>query len=190
MITTLDKLTEYLDENKNNFRVLVIDGKSGSGKSTYAAELAQLWQAQVIHMDDFYLPEELRTPERLSEPGGNVHYERFKQEVLVGIASRHDFSYGKFDCSSMKITEQIPIKSEGILIIEGSYSLHPYFDKYYDISVFLDIDADEQINRIIARNGAVAAERFRDRWIPMENRYFDTFSIADKCDYIIRKKET
>ena len=34
-------------------------------------------------MDDFFLPMELRTAERLEEPGGNVHYERFSAEVDV-----------------------------------------------------------------------------------------------------------
>jgi len=28
-------------------------------------------------------------------------------------------------------------------------------------------------------------ERFKNEWIPMENRYFETFDIAKKADYVI-----
>ena len=58
-------------------RTLAIDGRAAAGKSTAAALLAAALGAGVVHMDDFFLPAALRTPQRLSEPGGNVHYERF-----------------------------------------------------------------------------------------------------------------
>ena len=61
--------------------IIAIDGRAASGKSTLAQQLGELLDADVIHMDDFFLPPSLRTKERLSEPGGNVHYERFAEEV-------------------------------------------------------------------------------------------------------------
>ena len=45
-------------------------------------------------MDDFFLPPALRTPERRSEPGGNVHYERFLTEVLPNLRSEDLFPIG------------------------------------------------------------------------------------------------
>ena len=75
---------------KNVSRMVVgIDGMAAAGKTTLAAELADKFCGEVIHMDDFFLPFELRTAERLKEPGGNVHYERFIDEVVskIGRAS-------------------------------------------------------------------------------------------------------
>ncbi|MCL1877401.1 MAG: hypothetical protein FWF80_00945, partial [Defluviitaleaceae bacterium] len=66
-------------------RVIAIDGRSASGKTTLASELAAQTGASVIHMDDFFLPQDLRTEERLNTPGGNVHHERFASEVLPHI---------------------------------------------------------------------------------------------------------
>ncbi len=57
-------------EKKPEAKVIVIDGMCGSGKSTLAAALGKQMVGEVIHMDDFFLPFDLRTKERLSAPGG------------------------------------------------------------------------------------------------------------------------
>ena len=62
--------------------VIAVDGRAAAGKTTFAEELAVTLGGAVVHMDDFFLPGELRTPERLAAPGGNVHAERFAEEVL------------------------------------------------------------------------------------------------------------
>ena len=62
--------------------LVALEGGSASGKSTLGAQLAQAMGATLVHMDDFFLPVELRTPERFAQPGGNVHWERVKAEVL------------------------------------------------------------------------------------------------------------
>ena len=75
----------------------VLDGPCGSGKTTLAEKLSRLYGAPTVHMDDFFLPPELRTPERLNQPGGNIHYERFLSEVLPCLTAGKTFSYGSFD---------------------------------------------------------------------------------------------
>ena len=86
--------------------VIALDGRAAAGKTTLAAALAERLNAEVIHMDDFFLPPEFRTAERLSQPGGNVHYERFSAEVADGILSGKPFEYSVFDCSIMGIFGQ------------------------------------------------------------------------------------
>lgn len=103
--------------------VLAIDGRAGSGKSSLADQLAALLPASVIHLDDFFLPPELRTPDRLAEPGGNFHYERFRSEVLPCLRQAEPFSYRKFDCSLMDYRGEVEIPSSPWLIVEGAYSL-------------------------------------------------------------------
>jgi shikimate kinase len=83
--TSLEELYNTLDhllESKD--RVLIaIDGYSGSGKSSLAEMIQQRTDCNLFHMDDFFLQEYQRTPKRLLEPGGNVDYERFLEEVLI-----------------------------------------------------------------------------------------------------------
>lgn len=164
--------------------VIAIDGRAVSGKSTLAELLSRLLQAPVVHMDDFFLPPEKRTAERLAEPGGNVDYERFADEVLPGLKTG-DFSYGVFDCSVMRVTEQATVPAASWRIVEGSYSHHPFFGDYADLRVFLSVDPNEQLRRIVLRNGDEMAELFKTRWIPMEEHYFDSFRVRSKADLVL-----
>ncbi len=166
-----------------SWNILIIDGPAASGKSTLGAYIANRCQATLIHMDDFYLPGPKRTPERLAEIGGNVDYERFYLEVILPIqAEAFPFSYRKFDCHEMNFTENFTINRLPV-VIEGSYSAHPYFQNWQDIFIFLTLDQEIQMKRIISREGQEKAEVFRNRWIPRENHYFKHFAIAERADY-------
>ena len=170
--------------SKRESIVLALDGRAASGKTTAAKLIAELFDGEVVHLDDFFLPFEKRTPERLAEPGGNLDRERFLEEVVPNV--RGEFSYRVFDCQSGGFREEPRrIGKSKLLICEGAYSLHPAFGKYYDISAFSAIAPEEQKKRILARNGERMWQSFRDRWIPMEEKYFETFNIAERCDFII-----
>lgn len=165
--------------------VIVIDGPCASGKSTMATQLSEILGGSVVRIDDFFLPPALRTKERLAEAGGNVHYERFKEEVLSGLASGESFEYTRFDCSIMDYGNSVLVPAAKWRIVEGSYSHHPYFGEYGDIRVFSMIDADEQMSRILVRNGEKMAKRFESMWIPMENRYFKEYNISKRASLIV-----
>ena len=136
-------------------------------------------------MDDFFLPPALRTPQRLAEPGGNVHYERVLEQVLRPLQRGEAASYGVFDCSVMDVTRTCTIEPAPVTILEGAYSLHPALADFYGLKIFLRTPPAVQADRILRRNGAVGQAAFLSRWIPMENRYFEAFSIAASCDLIL-----
>lgn len=171
---------------KNGRAVAAIDGMAGSGKSTLASLLAGLTGGEIIHMDDFFLPPVKRTAERLAEAGGNVDYERFFAEVCPGLSSGEEFSYGVFDCSVMQVTSERKVPAVPVRIVEGSYAMHPQFGRYAGVTMFLHVSPEEQMKRIIARNGEKMAEKFRNIWIPMENRYFREKHVAERCRFVIR----
>ena len=78
----------------------------------------------------------------------------------------------------MAYGDRVTVPERPWRIVEGSYSLHPTFGTYYDISVFSSVSPEEQLRRIEVRNGAEMLTMFRDKWIPMEERYFTTFDVA------------
>ena len=168
--------------------VIVIEGRSGSGKSTLASLLHEFYQYPVVHMDDFFLQPDQRTPQRLEEIGGNVDYERFYEEVIIPIKAKESFDYHIFDCHVMSIQDKKHIDFKDKMIVEGSYSLHPYFHNYADLSIFLDIDSDLQVERITKRNGERLANRFVSEWIPKENLYFETYKIKENADIVIKEE--
>lgn len=166
--------------------VVAIDGRAAAGKSTLAAMLSDILGGSLLHTDDFFLPPELRTKERFAAPGGNVHYERFATEVLPYLANSEGFSYRVFDCSAMALCGERTVGASAYRIVEGAYSLHPEFGDYADVTVFMDVEPDTQMARILARNGEKMAEMFRMRWIPMEEAYFAHCGIREKAELILQ----
>ncbi len=170
--------------NKRPFLV-AIDGPSAGGKSTLGQALAQRIGAALVHMDDFFLPPELRTPARYAAPGGNVHYERVLEEVLQPAARGEEITYGVFDCGCMAVgeTRQVPVND--VLLVEGAYSLHPELRGYFDLKVFLEVDEATQKARILHRNGPEKLKLFETRWIPLEKAYFDACRVRECCDLVV-----
>ena len=163
---------------------VAIDGNSGSGKSSLAALLAEVYDCNVFHMDDFFLSPARKTPERLAEPGGNVDHERFAVEVAAELKSGVCFSYRPYDCKSGGLKDAVTVSPKALSIVEGVYSLHPALADIYDLKLFLKTDADTQIVRIRARSGEAMLQRFIDVWIPLENAYFEEFNIEQACDLV------
>ena len=70
----IENVTQQIDAllRDKDFVVVAIDGKCTSGKTTLAARLAEIYDCNVFHMDDFFLRPEQRTPERFAQIGGEV----------------------------------------------------------------------------------------------------------------------
>ena len=163
-------------------RVLVgIDGNCAAGKTTLAARLARNFDCGVFHMDDFFLRPVQRRPERYAQPGGNVDYERFAGEVLTPLLAGEPFSYRPFDCRVLELAPPVEAVPGALSIVEGSYSLHPYFGDPWDLKIFLTVSPERQRERILLRPEFLHRRFFED-WIPMEQRYFEAFGIRSRCD--------
>ncbi len=165
--------------------IVSIEGGSASGKTTLSDLLYQIYGCNVFHTDDFFLQPHQRTDIRLKEIGGNLDRERFMCEIITPLCENKTIVYRKFDCSTKELQPETKVSPSPLTIIEGAYSMHPYFKEYYNISVFLNVNSDLQIERIKKRNSPPLQKRFFEEWIPMENNYFNHFSIKDKCDFVI-----
>ena len=177
----LDFIKTKRNETTNRPFLIAIDGMCGSGKSTLGRILEEIYDCNLFHMDDFFLRPEQRVPERFAEPGGNVDYERFKEEILDHLSDPDGFSYQVYNCGIQALDNYVTVPYKKLNIIEGAYSNHPYFGAPYDLKFLCKITPEEQLNRILKRNGPEMLERFKAVWIPMENRYFETFGIEDGC---------
>jgi uridine kinase len=165
--------------------ILAIDGRCGSGKTTLSALLSLKFDCNIFHMDDFFLPADMRTAERLAVPGGNVHHERFLAEVLLPIRDRKPVCYRPFICSAMGFGEMKCFQRKKLNIVEGSYSLHPSLRESYDLKIFLTLDHKTQEERILKRSGASKLNDFINLWIPMEELYFREQDVERCCDIVV-----
>lgn len=183
-LTNIARNINELLKEKNNI-VVAIDGNCASGKTSLAKIISEVYDSNVIHMDDFFLPPELRTIERRNEIGGNIHYERFLDEVITPLQKHESIIYRKFDCHTMSYTKTIALQDRTLTIIEGSYSMREEFRFAYDYTIFVTCDYETQLNRILNRNGERCLQSFKSTWIPLENKYFKDMDIQNQCHIVI-----
>ena len=186
----MKRITEKIDAllSEKDRVVVAIDGSCTAGKTTLAGALATKYDCNVIHMDDFFLRPEQRTAERFAQPGGNVDYERFREEVLENLRSGKVFSYRPYDCSTGKLKAPAEVQPKKLTVVEGTYSQHPYFGDAYDLRICLQVSEQMRKERIEKRP-AFLHKRFFAEWIPMEQQYFETFAIEARSDLALNLNE-
>lgn len=182
----IDIVCKYIDSLliEKDIVLVCIEGNCASGKSTLAKNIKEIYDCNVFHMDDFFLPPYKRTEKRLSEIGGNIDYERVKKEIIDNILKYDNFSFKPYDCHSQSYMKEVSVVQKKLNIIEGVYSMHPVLMKYYDLKIFLSANLTQQKKRILNRNGHLMYEKFLNEWIPLENRYFKKLNIPEKCDLV------
>ena len=178
----IERIERVYTERERVF--VAIDGPCTSGKTTLATVLQRRFGGNVLHMDDFFLRPEQRTPERFAEPGGNVDRERFEDEVLAPLAAGKIAQYRPWDCHTGDFATSRSVEPAALTVVEGSYSMHPALRGYYDLTMCLIVDPSERLRRLEARNPRML-QRFIDEWIPLENRYFESTNTQGSADLLV-----
>ena len=164
--------------------IVALEGGAATGKTTLAAALSAAFQAPVIAMDDFFLPPALRIPQRLAQPGGNIHYERFDAEVAAPLRAGVPFSYRAYDCRAGAYLKEKRVERGPLVLVEGVYSLHPQYQDIYTLRLLLRTAPQIQDARLRAR-GDRLYRLFQERWLPLEQSYFAARDIPSLCDAVL-----
>lgn len=168
----LEQLARDLPARRKGPALIAVDGRCGSGKTGFAALASEVLacSSDVVHMDDFYLPPERRTPDWMEVPAGNMDLERFQKEVLSSPDRDGGTAYRSYDCQTGRLRDPVELR-EPLTIVEGTYSQHPALAGSYDYKIFLTCDRDEQTRRLRAREGEYFPT-FDRVWRTLEERYF------------------
>ena len=169
-------------------RLLVtLDGPCASGKTTLADALARAFGGEVIHTDEYVIPHAQKTRERLAVPGGNCDAERLVREVVAPFRRGDPVRYRRYNFREdrMMPAEQLP--ETRFLILEGSYCNLPEIRAYADVRLFLEASWETRMERLSARETPAALQMFLDRWIPLENAYFEAYHLPDDGCRVIRQ---
>lgn len=161
--------------------VIAIDGDAASGKTTLADDLGRRYHAIVIPMDHFYLPFDARS----KEIAGHMDFKKVIESVLIPHQQEQPIRYDWYDPHIASIRETFDYRDQPILILEGSYSMHPMIRPYIQLSIYLKIDKKVQESRILNRSNPETLKRFKDLWIPKEKAYQNHFDIEHTADLVI-----
>lgn len=175
-----------------NKLVITISGKSGSGKSEIAHELAKIFKmngrfAKVLSVDDFYKIHPLERNE-YRDKTGIIGLEEVDWDVINSVVE--DFKAGKI--SKMPIidshSEQVDnletdFKDISVLIFEGLYSANINADLNVMIETTWEIVMEAQMKR-----GKEKVNDERIKILKKESAVVD--SLLDKCNFVVLAKDS
>ncbi len=160
--------------------IVAIDGRCGSGKTTLAQCIAEVFPCRVFHADEYYLPLQKRCTGWEKIPSANMDLERLRQQVLIPAKEGKDIEYVPYSCRKGEYGTPQTIPFTPLTVVEGSYSQHPLLADYYDETLFLTCGKEEQEKRLKAREGE-RYTAFATRWIPLEEGYFTQYQTESRA---------
>ncbi len=182
-VSEIGKMIEEKKAEGKSPVIVSIDGRCASGKTTLGGLLAKQYpDALLLHMDDYYLQPHQRTAKRYAIPGENIDHERFLEQILKPASENRPLILQRLVCPDLVLEEASSVSPSGLIIIEGSYSFHPDLLPYYDLKIFVSTSPKKQLERIEKRNGPAKAEDFKNRWIPLEEKYIAACHPQQKAD--------
>ncbi|MGN1404907.1 MAG: hypothetical protein ACI4WM_01445 [Erysipelotrichaceae bacterium] len=171
-------IKEIYELTENNSKAVIeIDGMCCSGKSVLSDILNEIFDINIIHTDDFYLPKAERKENWFDFPGGNMNMEYLDECLKKG-------RYKKFSCNNQKYSNEYLIDSNKPILIEGTYS---FMHDNCDLRVFLECSKDAQINRLKIREDDISS--FENIWLVKERDYFNKLDVKNRADIIVDTDE-
>lgn len=143
-------MTENREPTLGLGRLICVDGLAGSGKTTFAAELAGLTRAPVVHLDDLY-------------PGwGGLHeVAREVLPLLTDLAAGVPGRYRRWDWARSRYTGEVEVLPTPLLVLEGVGSGQRAWADLITTLVWIETTQETRLLRGIERDG----DRVRAEWL-------------------------
>jgi uridine kinase len=162
-----------------------IDGPGGAGKSSLCAALAALdSRITIVHMDDFFVPPDQRTPP-VDEVGRQIDWRRVIEQVVAPLANGKRGRYQRFDWDSQALEEWHDVPATGIVLLDGVYSTREEIAPFLDQRTWVSVARDLGIERGIDRDGEESRDWWYTDWLEDEDRYILTERPEDLADVVI-----
>jgi len=155
-------------------RLVCLDGPAGSGKTTWAAGVADLAPGTtVIHMDDLY-------------PGwsGLSQVDAQLDDLLLPLADGRAGSYRRFDWVAGEFAEEVVVEPTPLLVLEGVGCGASRFASLVTVLVWIEAPHDLRMERGLARDGDAFAP-YWEQWVKDEVDVFARERTRDRADVIV-----
>ena len=152
-------------------RLICLDGPAGSGKTTWAAGIAQLApEATVVHMDDLY-------------PGwsGLPEVDAQLDDLLRPLAEDRPGSYRRYDWVAGEFAERVVVDPTPLLVVEGVGCGAARFSDLVTLLVWVEAPEHLRMERGIARDGDAFAPHW-EQWAVDEAAVFAREKTRERAD--------
>ncbi|PZE82507.1 ATP-binding protein [Curtobacterium sp. MCBD17_032] len=150
--------------------VVLVDGRSGTGKTTLGNALAAALGAQVVHLDDVY-------------PGWDGL--RAAADVVVSDVLGAASGYRSWDWEADRPAAWRSVDPDAALVIEGCGALSRASARSATVRVWLEADDAVRWDRAIGRDGPTF-EREWARWAAQEDAFIRAEQPAGLADVVVR----
>lgn len=150
--------------------VVLIDGRSGTGKTTLGAQIAQLLGAQLVHLDDLY-------------PGWDGL--RAAADAVVTDVLGTPSGYRRWDWVADAPTDWASVDPDLPIVVEGCGAVSRASAPLASLRVWLEADDTVRWDRAIGRDGEVFAREW-DRWAAQEQEFIAAEDPAALADVVLR----
>ena len=188
---------------------VAVDGRTGSGKTSFAHELAAALRGSGrptlrASLDDFKRP--WREAEELgydwvTGPGyyANAHDHDAVCALLLEPAGPAG-SGRVVLCARDPLTQEdhhdvvVHAPSNAVLVVDSVFAFRPEWDRFWDVRIWLDVVPEASTVRFIARDtgreGAEEAARLdRERYRPAEEVYLAQVAPAARADIVVDNRD-
>lgn len=182
-------------------RFIGISGIDTSGKTAFSEAFARYLRSigkkcLVIHMDDFHNPLALRRQgsDELDAYYQNAfNYRQLIEEVLQPLRSSgrlyKDVLCLNLDTDRYESLRHFDADPDTVVLLEGVLLFRLPVSEYLDGKVFLHIGFDEMLERARIRDvpkyGAAFLEKYKNKYIPVQQRYIKEHRPHETCDILI-----
>jgi uridine kinase len=166
--------------------IVALDGRSGVGKSTLAAALADRLGGTVIEGDDFYAGGTGILGDSPQSRAARCIDWRDQVRVLAalksGIAARyHGFDWDAFD--GRKLAQPTIVHPSPLILLEGVYSARPELAELVDLRFLLSVSDEVRLARLLEREGEIGP--WETQWHEAEDWYFTHAAPAHGFDLVL-----
>jgi len=168
----LDAIIKEPPLNKK-FYLVSIDGPAGAGKTTLAARISSSWKygkVCTVHMDDIYDGWENALTDTLTRT--------LENQILRPLHLGKRASIRKFNWLTSSFGDFCDLPVASLYLLEGVGSAQKASRKYLDQIIWIDIEQEVGLQRVLRRDGDYLEKEMRI-WQQRERSHFELENTRD-----------
>jgi len=154
--------------------IVLVDGRSGAGKTEYGVELALAMEAQLVSLDEVY-------PGWDGLDAGSWHVWR---SLIIPISKGLPGSYRKWDWVSQRPGTWVTIPAHTSIVVEGCGTIRSDLGDVAAKKIWIEAPDAIRRERALARDGATFLPHW-ERWARQEERFLSLHDGRAQADHVV-----